>query len=188
MNKVLTPFIFLIVISCSSKKSIEPRDYLTREQEREILWPVIHYAAKLPPGANRDTRFNQRFDDYYQNVILDYNFLHLSPNDDGSYFFLLERPARSITPMFESIGGKFKYEKDSLVEYEEIFRMWKMPDADLKKRGREMFVRMVKGSDLSIYYSKYAGDKYIEFPDDRFHFDKNKRRWVDASMDSLEFQ
>ena len=132
--------------------------------------------------------FNSEFDWYYDKVALEFNFMHLNKIENGSYYFLFSRPARSINPMFEGIGGKFKLnEKDSLVEYEEVFRTWKMEDKDLKTRGKYLFNSMVKGEDLSPFYSKLAGDKYIEFPDDRFHFDKHKRKWIDNSTDSINF-
>jgi len=39
---------------------------------------------------------------------------------------------------------------------------------------------------MEEYYPKSAGDKYIEFPDGRFYFDKSQRKWRDNLFDSLD--
>ena len=91
--------------------------------------------------------------------------------------------------MREGIAGKVRYDdKGRLIEYEEIFRTWKMPGDSLNVRGAMLFDRMVKGKDLSLFYSKFQGDKYIEFPDERFSFDKKLKLWHDAASDTLQIE
>lgn len=150
---------------------------LSDAEKNAALWEMVHYAAKLAPGATQETKFESQHDEYYRSVVADYKWLQLEPKDDEQYYFLLSRPARSVTPMVEGIGGVFQYKNDTLASYEEIFRMWKMPEEDLAVRGKEMFDRMVAGKDLSMYYSKFSGDKYIEFPNENVHFDKDARVW-----------
>lgn len=169
-----------MLAGCNSNSS-EPTDYLSKKEMDEALWKIVHYAAKLAPGATHETTFEQQYDEYYRSVGADYKWLHVRPTQGKGYYFLLSRPARSRTPMVEGIAGTFRMEADSLVEYDEVFRMWKMPEADLHERGKAMFDRMVAGKDLSIYYPKFSGDKYIEFPDGRFVYDKEKRRWRDTT-------
>jgi hypothetical protein len=180
-------FLSLVLFQCSNKDSYDPANYFKLEKQNEIVYKSIRYSAKLPPRCNHEIKFDSIFDDYYKNVAADYTMLKLHRQKDGAYDFLISRPARSITPMFEGIGGQFKLDdKDSLIVYNETFRTWKMPYADLLERGTFLFDRMVKGEDLTIFYSKNAGDKYIEFPDDRFTFDKVNRRWHDSAFDTLE--
>jgi len=108
---------------------------------------------------------------------------------DGSYYFLMTRKARSIWPAREAIGGKLKLDKElKLQEYEEIFRTWKMTEDSLNQRAFELFDLMVEEKDLTVYYSKFKGDRYIEFPDDRFFFDKKERKWKDRALDSVRLQ
>lgn len=183
MSRLLIFFVFLL--SCGSRNTTLPNNYLTDEKKNAIMWQVVHYASKPAPTATRDSMFDSKFDDYYQRVLLDFELVALSPGGSNDYYFLIFRPARSVNPMFEGIGGKFKFAHGSLVAYDEIFRTWKMPYQDLSTRGALLFDRMTKEKDLSIYYSKYAGDKYIEFPNDRYVFDKVKRRWRNRELDSL---
>lgn len=91
--------------------------------------------------------------------------------------------------MQEGIAIKIKLdENDSLVFYQEVFRMWKMPMDTLKKRGHFLFKKMIKNESLYLYTSKYQKDRFIEFPDDRFSFDVYKRRWRDRVLDTINFQ
>jgi len=183
-----TSALLLIIIfcSCAKKKSNDPFDYMDRKRQEQVIQKFVRYAVKLAPASSRTTMFDLEFNEYYDRAARELNLMYLKEQQGGGYYFLFSRPARSINPMFEGVGGRFILnDKDSLVEYEEVFRTWKMEEKDLKSRGKFLFEKMIKAEDLSPFYSKLAGDKYIEFPDDRFHFDKNEKKWVDSSGDSI---
>jgi hypothetical protein len=170
----------LILGSCHGNSS-NPADHLSKEKMGDVMREIVHYAAKLAPGATHDTKFEEQYDLYYQGVAAEYKWMHIRSTQNNGYYFLISRPAKSLTPMAEGIGGTFFMKDDSLVAYEETFRMWKMSEENLQVKGKALFDRMVGGKDLSIYYSKFAGDEYIEFPDDRFVYDKEKRVWLDTA-------
>jgi hypothetical protein len=180
-------FVLAIVVltGCGKGDTSDPADYLSEKERAEALWKIVRYTAKVPPGANHQTKFKEEFDDYYKSVVADYKLLHLKPKKDDGYWFLISRPARSITPMVEGIGGSYLIQKDTLLEYDEAFRMWKMPDSSLSVKGKQMFDRMVAGKELSYYYPKFTGDQYIEVPDGRFVYDKQKRLWIDTTGPDL---
>ncbi len=180
MKIIVVAVLFALMIQCSPKSKYGPLAYFDRAEQERIIYKTIRYSAKLPPRCNHAIKFDTTFDDYYKRVASEYAFIKMAKASNGSFDFLISKPARSSTPMFEGIGGQFKLDdKDSLIEYNEVFRTWKMSYQDLNQRGTFLFDRMVKGEDLTIFYSKTAGDKYIEFPDDRFTFDKELRRWHD---------
>jgi hypothetical protein len=185
---LLTLLIAALVLSCSSREKYDPLRYLTREEQDSLILKTIRYSAKLPPNSSHETKFDKAFDPYYRSVAADYSFIYMHREEDGTLYFLISRPGRSLTPLFEGIGGKLKLnEKDSLIEYEEAFRMWKMPDNELRERGKFLFDRLVRKMDLTIYGPKFTGDQYIEFPDGRFSFDKESRMWRDnVFTDSLQ--
>ncbi|PZR26328.1 MAG: hypothetical protein DI538_26560 [Azospira oryzae] len=184
---LLLPAILFVLMACNKAKSYNPKDYLTQQEQDSVLYKTIRYSEKLPPRSTHQTKFDSEFDPYYRKAVANYHFIFLFEGEDGSLYFLMARPAKSITTAYEGIGGKLKVnESDSLVEYEEVFRTWKMPYADLTERGSLLFDRMVTNRDLTIYYPKYTGDKYIEFPDGaRFSFDKKSRMWIDSTFDTL---
>jgi hypothetical protein len=89
--------------------------------------------------------------------------------------------------MREAIGGKIKMDSNgNVVEYDELFRTWKMNADTVDLRGRRLFDIMVSGRDLSAYYTEHKRDQYIEYPDDRCYFDRIDKRWHDRALDSMQ--
>jgi len=175
----------LLILGSCHGISRDPADHLSKETMDDAMLEIVHYAAKLAPGATHETKFEAQYDYYYKSVAAGYKWVHVQAKQDNGYYFLISRPARSLTPMDEGIGGTFLMKDDSLVTYEETFRMWKMPKENLEVKGKALFDRMVDGKDLSIYYPKFTGDQYIEVPDDHFVYDKEKRVWRDPTSPSL---
>jgi hypothetical protein len=71
-------------------------------------------------------------------------------------------------------------------EYEEIYRTWKMGQEDLAKKTATYFDHMVKGKDLSPFYTENIGNtENIEFPDAQTSFNKESRQWEFRLPDSL---
>jgi hypothetical protein len=171
---------------CSSDKST-PDKYFSKEQQSSLILQTVRYSAKVPHGATHQTKFSKEFDKYYYIAAKETDFRKCeAAASNNGYFFLMTRQAKSIWPAREAIGGRFTLnEKDSLEEYEEIFRTWKMTEDSLNTRAFELFDLMVAGKDLTPYRSKYKGDRYIEFPDDRFFFSKEDKQWHDKALDSL---
>lgn len=184
-------FVVLVLGACKEKEKApyDPANYLTPQAQQDMLWKTIRYSTKLAPHASHDTKFDTAYDWYYKRAVAEYDIRAWHKAENGDQYFLMTRQARSITPMRESIGGRLRLdERDSLAEYEEIFRTWKMPDSVLNKRYPLLFDKMVKGESLEPYYPKNAGDQYIEFPDGKYKFDKTIRRWTNAELDSLLMQ
>jgi len=176
------------LISCSKNK-YSPDTYHSKEDQARILRQTLFYNTKLPPNASKKTRFDPEFKWYYDKAMHEYTLDYSFVDDLGVEYFFISRKARSLKPMREGIGGKLKLSsKGELAEYEEIFRTWKLPADTLAKRGAFLFDRMIKGKDLTLYYTKYQRDQFIEFPDQRFHFDKTERGWKDREIDSLNIR
>jgi hypothetical protein len=189
-NHIITIIIFCCALLQACKNdAYNPDKYFSKEQQSSIISQTVRYSAKLAPYATQSTKFSSEFDEYYGKAAAQYDLRKCVPdaNEKGEYYFLMTRQARSIWPAREAIGGKFKVDnKNELVDYEEIFRTWKMTEDSLNTRAFELFDHMVKGDDLTPYRSKYKADRYIEFPDDRFTFNKKDKQWQDSAFDSLK--
>jgi len=187
-GKLLIGLIFVFFLNCSHQKnSYDTSVYISPQEQDSLIYKTLRYSAKLPPTATHETKFNSVFDPYYKSFLKTYDIRHYWISPDKTNFFFMTREARSVTPMREGIGGKLTVgDQGRITSYEEIFRTWKMADDSLKSRGEELFNAMIKGEDLTPYYSKNKGDRYIEFPDDRFFFNKNDKRWHDKELDSLQ--
>ncbi|MCA6366890.1 MAG: hypothetical protein IM631_06055 [Cytophagales bacterium] len=181
--------IFGLIIACATKdKKYSSSDCLPIDKQNQILRQMVRYANKLAPEASHKTKFNSEFNWYYDRAFNESKILFCFKENDTCQL-LVARKARSVTPMEEGIAIKVKLnQQDSLVYYEEVFRMWKMPADSLVKRGKYLFARMINKEDLTIYYSKFQKDRFIEFPDQRFSFDVSKRRWKDSELDTLRIK
>lgn len=180
---------FVCLLTSCEQRNFSPEHYLVKEDQEKIIAGIVRYAAKLPPMANEQTKFNSEFDDYYNAVATDYDIRRYFIDKDSIHYLLVTRAARSIKPMREGIGIKVRVaENGSFDAYEEVFRTWKMPDEMMETKYPVLFERMVDGKDLSDYYPKNKGDQYIEFPDGRFYFDTKARKWRDHLLDSLAAQ
>jgi hypothetical protein len=168
----------LLVVFSSCSKGYKPNNHLTVQEQDEVMWKIIRYLAKPPEGLTKPERFYKGYDPYYEQQKsrhrLDAYFI-----DGDHHYFLISRPAPSITEKRVATGGKLKLSPEgNLSEYEEVFRTWKMKDADLKRKAGKLFALMVKGESLEKYRTKFtAPEEYIEFPDDVNYYDKEEREW-----------
>ena len=187
-----SPLIFLIPLSLfqsCDKASHHTDKCFSNAQRDSIIRQCVYYSVKLPPGATQETKFDSEFNWYYDLAAKEYDLRSCLPAQDSSFYFLMTRKARSIWPAREALGGKITVNGQlQIQEYEEVFRTWKMAEDSLNTRAFELFDLMVAGKDLTPYRSKYKGDRYIEFPDDRFYFDKQEKRWRDRALDSLKIK
>jgi hypothetical protein len=185
-------FFSLLVLSagCSKKKNYEPTGCLSAEQQKKVLYTMMHYASRLAPEATHETKFDKKFDWYYDRAVNEVRILYCDHNEENDiYSLFVARKARSITPMEEGIAVRLKLsENETFADYEEVFRMWKMSADSVEKKGKFLFRTMLEGGDLTLYYTQFRKDEFIEFPDKRFTFDKKLRRWRDSVMDTIQFQ
>lgn len=188
MHKSFVFFLFVGVMACKNTAH-DPNQFFNSQQQTEILKQAVRYSAKLPPNATHETKFDTAFNWYYDLAAKECDIRKVAKEKDSTYFFLMTRKARSIWPAREAIGGKMKLNgRLYLQDYEETFRTWKMTEDSLNTRAFELFERMVKGEDLTPFRARYKGDRYIEFPDDRYYFNKEQKRWRDKLGDSLRIQ
>jgi hypothetical protein len=164
------------LLSCS--KDYNPSSHLTPKEQDATMDKLIRYLAKAPEGLSMQERFYPAYNDYYEEQK-SFHRLDAYYTDGDAAYFLVSRPAPSLTEKRVSTGGKVTWnEKGDLTDYEEIFRTWKMPDTVLIKKGLLLFDKMVKGESLEPYLTKNSTpEEYIEFPDDRTYFDREQRVW-----------
>lgn len=179
-------FLFLVgsilLASCSFDHDYRPESHLQVIEQDLLMNRVIRYISRAPDGVAPDDRFNPEHDEHYAEQMSAHRLDALF-KDDNTYFFLVTRPAPSLTEKRVAIGGKVTVDEAMHVEYyEEVFRTWKMEPDTLARRGLFLFDLMVRGEDITRYYASKSGNAdYIEFPDDRTYFDTKRRIWRSRS-------
>ncbi|MBX2900928.1 MAG: hypothetical protein KF775_14850 [Cyclobacteriaceae bacterium] len=167
----------IVVTSCSKPAPYSPAQ-LSANQQAALKKTMVRYYARLAEEANQETKFESRFDDYYTRKANEATLMFYHPGKD-SYFMMVSQLAPSMMGKRHATGIRFKLnDAGELTAYEEVFRTWKMLPDTLQKRGFVLFDKMVKGESLEKYETKNSnGVEYIEFPDDRNHYDTEARRW-----------
>lgn len=178
MKKILV--VFLIVAGCAGMPEYKVTEYLTPQQQDQVMSQVIRYLAKPPEGLTFEERFYDAYTSYYNEQQGRHRLDAYYIDENNNHFFLISRPAPSLVEKRVATGGKVKFSNDfkKIEDYEEVFRTWKMVPDTLKVRSLLLFDHMVKGKSIDPYLTKNSnGVEYIEFPDDQVYFDKTARQW-----------
>lgn len=180
--------ILFLVFSCSERPKYAPERYLSADQQKLFKQEIARYAAKPPRRVTDTLRFDTAYADHYKREAAQLDLMaYYIDQASGMHYFLVARIAPSIQTKWVATGGKLRYdEKGNVSEYEEVFRTWKLPRKELEERSRYLFDLMVKGEDLTPYYTATAGFNYIEFPDENVYFDKKSRSWKSKIYGSVE--
>lgn len=173
---IYTAFV-LTWISCS--QTTNPSDYLSEEEVFELKYKIIRYAERLPKRTTHETKFDSKHDAYYTEKANNAKLIQYYEAKNGEVYFALAKIAPSLKLKRVSTIGKFRLDKEGNLEYyEEICRTWKMEEEELFSITKKVFNDVIKGKDISKYYTKNSQPELIiEFPDDNTYFDIEKRLW-----------
>jgi len=178
MKRLILSILFgAVLLGCDSRKEYNPDSHLSIMEKDKVMTAVIRYLAKPPEGYEAE-RLDKKHDEYYMEVAGRHKIANYYIDSNGVHYFLISRPAASLMDKRVATGGKAKFDKDwNLIEYEEVFRTWKMKEEELNNRGPFLFDLMVRGQPLEPYQMPNAKEEYIEFPDQRTYYDKSSRSW-----------
>lgn len=187
--RLFIPVTFVLALgACTEHPKYAPERYLTSAQQKSFKMEVARYVAKAPRRVSDSLKFDTIYDEHYAKQALQLDLMaYFIDKRTQTHYFLIGKIAPSIQPKWVATGGKLRYdEKGNLIDYEEIFRTWKLPRKELEERALYLFDLMVRGEDLSPYYTATAGFNYIEFPDENVYFDKKARTWKSKLYGSVE--
>lgn len=174
----------LAAIMASCTKGYAPEEHLSAGDQYNQVYKIIRYLARAPENLTFEERFYKAYDKYYQDQTTLHRLDAYFIDESGVHYFLVSRRAPSLVDKRVATGGKMKLDTDgNLVEYEEVFRTWKMTDQDLVKKSVMLFDLMVRGKSLDPYLTKNSWpEEYIEFPDDQTYFDVQSRMWKGKAL------
>lgn len=180
--------LLLLLTSCQPKNPYDAKANLSPQEQDKVVTGIIRYVGKKPDKANDSSKFSTQFNDYYLEQASKHTLALYYQDANGTQYFLMTRKAPSIHEKYVATGGRFRLDtNDSLIEYEEVFRTWKMHPDTLARRSFILFDSMVKGKSLDEYLTKNSkGVEYIEFPDDFVYYDKAQRKWKSNQYGSVE--
>lgn len=179
MIRLLFILVFLSsMVGCSQKNSYDPDKHLSMDQKQKMLNTIIRYIAEAPKNVKDSLKFESKYDNYYAEQVSKHNLMAYFIDDNENHYFLISRKAPSIHEKWVATGGKMRFDKENaLIYYEEVFRTWKLLDTEIQERAPYLFDLMIKGEDLTPYYTATSGFNYIEFPDSKVYYDSESRAW-----------
>lgn len=188
MKYLVVVSILFLLFSCGGGKSkYDPQRHLSLKQQDEVMEKIIRYVAKLPRRTADSLRMLDQYDEHYGQQLSRHRLMAYYISKDDEHFFLVSRRAPSIHEKYVATGGRMRFDKQgNLTTYEEVFRTWKLFEEQLNERAPYLFDLMIKGKDLTPYYTATSGFNYIEFPDDNVYYDKEARAWRSKVYGSVE--
>lgn len=167
--------LFLVALS-ACKDKYDPDAYLSASVKDSTLADIITYLYIKPNGATNQGRFDLRFRSYYVQQLDKFELVYYYISNDGLHHFYVVRPARGLQGVTRGAGGVFK--KDSsgkITAFREVFNTPIANKEDLVKRGRELFLYMLKNGNVDGY--KQNPD-YIQWPDETTYYDTLNYEWT----------
>ncbi len=167
--------LLLLIISCCSEGKYSITRYHSQETIDTLLVNMVTLIGVKPITADWQTRHLPEHRSYYVNHAKQFSFdrYYISPN--GVHYFFMVRPARHARGNQRGVGGKFRMNTNlELYEFEELFNTPVMPYDQIIAKGREIFVEMINTGNVDNYVRK---KDFIEWPDDRLKYDKQKNEW-----------
>jgi hypothetical protein len=161
--------------SCSQKEKYDPIRFLSHKEQKEVLAQIISYVDKLPQGSTYQSRFDDKYKDYFKNRIGSYyNLYRYFVDEENRHYFFVIKTEASLHGNKRGIGGSFKLENNRIKEFKEVFVTPKIAEQLVKERGEGVFNEMVKQQNIN----KFIGLKtFVEWPDSTSVYDTVEYRW-----------
>lgn len=150
-------------------------NYFSPDDADTILVNAVTFVGKKPALATSVTRYNPEFREHYIEYSDSFSFFLYHISDDSTHYFYMIRPARSLEGNRRGVIGKYRMNDDlSLYDFEEFANTLIKSEEELKSTGITLFRELLEKGNID----KYLPDTlFIEWPDDRLKYDKNKNEW-----------
>ena len=172
-----------MLFSCGKNKEYKPSELFTQAQQDSILLDVVRYTDEhIPDSIKTETRFEEKNKSFFKGLISNYRFKYLTKQSDGNYYYLIYKQARGVDDLLVGLGGTFTLsQNNTITALKEDFRMWRMPQPELDKKGLEVYEKFINHEPLTEYMNSEE-KKYIEFPNDHVTYDAGKHEWKISTL------
>jgi hypothetical protein len=162
-------------LMAAKKAKYDVHQWFPGDTADTLLTNMVTWIYKRPTEAINQDRSDPRFRYWYLRHTPQFTHLYHHLAADGTHWFYLIRPARSVHGDLRGVGGRFRTNaKLEMLDFEEVFNTPIMPRADLERTGLLLFEEMLANGNVD----KYLADRsLIEWPDDRLKYDKDRREW-----------
>ena len=149
-------------------------NYIGAVQTDTLLTNMVIYMGVKPRTATSQTRFQSEFRPYYIEYSRQFQIIYFFVNEAGDHYYYLLRPARSVKGNTRGVGGRFRYENEKIIDFEEIFNTPVFDEDRLIEIGEILFLEMIETGNVEPYK---GNNLFIEWPDERLKYHKGLNEW-----------
>ncbi|MBC7485502.1 MAG: hypothetical protein H7282_01950 [Cytophagaceae bacterium] len=148
------------------------------EQDSLLLGIITIIEEHIPDTVKKADRFQPENKAFFESKLNKYDFECLTKNDKGEYLYFVRKPAYGVPELYVGLAGKFKLDANrKITDFEESYRLFRMPAHDLDRKGIEVYEAFINNQDLTQFHRDLDTDPYIEFPNEHVGYDKQKLDW-----------
>lgn len=150
-----------------------PSRHFSQDEQDSLMVKLVVYMGIKPRHTDYQTRLDPIHLPFYREQAAGFHFHKLSRKECTHYFYII-RPARH--PIFNkrAVGGRFVADEQlRLTGMEELFVTYAMEEKKLQEISDDFFAAMLAGKSPT----KQSHPKYVEWPDDRCRYDREKKEW-----------
>ncbi|MEX1132078.1 MAG: hypothetical protein WEC15_02535 [Flavobacteriales bacterium] len=158
-----------------AKAEYAVEQYFPGTAKDSLLANMITFIYKRPTSAINLDRTLPQFRTYYLEQLPSFKHAYHTLDGDGTHWFYVIRPARSVDVDKRGVGGWFRTnEAMEMLEFAEVFNTRIMPEHELLDKGLDLFEYMVANGDVENHPQR---GPWVEWPDERLKYDREKREW-----------
>ncbi len=171
---VLLVLFYKLSQSNKEKYTYTVEQYVPAGKLDTLLVDMVTYMGAKPRYANYMTRHEPQYRSFYFDQAANFNINQYFVCENGYHYYYMIRPARHHRHKHRAIGGRMKLDDNwQIIDFEEVFATKPMTLDSLKILASTLFPTLIQQS----INAKPDHMQWIEWPDDRCRYDKQKNEW-----------
>ncbi len=148
--------------------------YIPAGKLDSLLTDIVTYIGPKPKYTDHITRHEARYRDFYSSLSEKYHIHSWYKDKDGNNYFFIIRPAKHSLYDERAVYGRLRLDEEyKITVFEELFVTRPMHRKELESASVELFpAALTSLSDLGPELMQF-----IEWPDERCMYDKEKHEW-----------
>jgi hypothetical protein len=149
--------------------------YYNSAEADSIRVQLVTYIYKPPNKVPMSERFDPQYRGWFTEQMTKFQFLHFHVAEDGTHYFYMLRPARTVTNEKRGVAGRFKLDADKQVtEYFELFNTPMIPEETVISHGLAIFPELIETGNFASFKDN---PEFIEFPNAQAQYDVEIYEW-----------
>lgn len=188
MNKIIVLFLFLIAVSCTSKKNATDW-FSSKEKIDQELLLLAPYLLSVPEGVSdvswyNDSSLKERQQANLKQNVAELMFFTVDAKDSMRFYIVSMKDLSSLYEHYKLYGGMYRLKNNKIDSLTEIFISPRLKKEELKEKGERLFDQMVSTRTTGDYY---GNKEYVEWPYKGLIYDVPLKKWIMTPENEMYF-